>query len=132
MKKLLTLAFALVALAAVFPATVGWSQQPTVTFPVIVVFDANAPFQNFRGDYHADDRTRANPAAWGYLDRGVVGAVQALEASHGFRADHVYSAALRGFAARLTARQIDALENDRLVAYVEADGTMTIIAQTLP
>jgi len=132
MKKLLTLAFALVALAAVFPATVGWSQQPTATFPVIVVFDANAPFQNFRGDYHADDRTRADPAAWGYLDRGVVGAVQALEASHGFRADHVYGAALRGFAARLTARQIDALENDRMVAYVEADGTMTIIAQTLP
>lgn len=132
MKKLLTLAFALVALAAVFPATVGWSQQPTATFPVIVVFDANAPFQNFRGDYRADDRARADPAAWGYLDRGVVGAVQALEASHGFRADHVYSAALRGFAARLTARQIDALENDRLVAYVEADGTMTIIAQTLP
>lgn len=132
MKKLLTLALALVALATVFPATVGWSQQPTATFPVIVVFDTNAPFQNFRGDYHADDRTHANPAAWGYLDRGVVGAVQALEASHGFRADHVYSAALRGFAARLTARQIDALEHDRMVAYVEADGTMTIIAQTLP
>lgn len=132
MKKLLTLASALVALAAVFHAPVGWSQQPAATFPVIVVFDDNAPFQNFRSDYHADDRTRADPAAWGYLNRGVVGAVQALEASHGFRADHVYSAALRGFAARLTARQIDALENDRMVTYVEADGTMTIIAQTLP
>jgi subtilisin family serine protease len=134
MKKLLTIALALVALAAVFPATVGWSQQPSATFPVIVVFDTNAPFQffNFRGNYHADDRTVANPAAWDYLDRGVVGAVQALEASHGFRADHVYSASLRGFAARLTARQIDALENDLMIDYVEADGTMSIIAQTLP
>lgn len=132
MKKLLTITLALVALAAVFHATVGWSQQPAATFPVIVVFDANAPFRNFRGDYHADDRTRANPAAWGYLDSGVVGAVQVLEASHGFRADHVYSAALRGFATRLTARQIDALESDSMVAYVEADGAMTIIAQTLP
>lgn len=132
MKKLLTIALVLVVLAAVFPATVGWSQQPAATFPVIVVFDANTPFRNFRGDYHADDRTRANPAAWGYLDRGVVGAVQALEASHGFLADHVYSAALRGFAARLTARQIDALEGDRMVAYVEADGAMTIVTQTLP
>ncbi len=132
MKKLLTLAFALVALAAVFPATVGWSQQPAATLPVIIVFDDNAPFQNFRGHYHTDDRVRANPAAWGYLDRGVVGAVQALEASYGFRADHVYSAALRGFAARLTARQIDALEHDPLIAYVEADGIMTISTQTLP
>jgi subtilisin family serine protease len=32
----------------------------------------------------------------------------------------------------LTAQQIDALENDPLVAYVEADGTMTANAQTLP
>ena len=31
-----------------------------------------------------------------------------------------------------TARQIDALENEPMVAYVEADGTMTAIAQTLP
>ncbi|MBI4290033.1 MAG: S8 family peptidase [Betaproteobacteria bacterium] len=79
-----------------------------------------------------DARAALNPDAWNYLDRGVVGAVQMIEARHGFRADHVYSAALKGFAARLTARQIDALESDRLVSYVEADGTMSIVAQTLP
>jgi len=113
-------------------STVVSAQQPTATFPVIVVFDDNAPFHNFQAFYRADDRARANPAAWGYLDPGVAGAVQAIEASYGFRSDHVYSESLRGFAARLTARQIDALENDPLVAYVEADGTMTANAQTLP
>jgi subtilisin family serine protease len=39
---------------------------------------------------------------------------------------------VRGFAARLTARQIDALENNPAVAFVEPDGTMTISAQTVP
>lgn len=114
--------------------------QTAATFPVIVVFDDTVPFPSFRGSYRADARAALNPEAWNYLERGVVGAVQMLEARHGFRADHIYSAALRGFAARLTARQIDALESDRLVAYVEADGTMTVTArptaaaapQTLP
>jgi subtilisin family serine protease len=58
--------------------------------------------------------------------------VQALEARDGFQAEHVYSAALRGFSARLTARQIAALEDDPNVEYVEADGEMHAIAQTLP
>ena len=108
------------------------AEQLSAAFPVIVVFRDDSPFQGFRGSFHADDRARENPAAWDYLDHGVAGDVQNLEAIHGFRADHVYSAALRGFAARLTAWQIDALENDPLVAYVEADGTMSVSAQTLP
>lgn len=108
------------------------SQGGSAAFPTIVIFRDDAPLQGFRGSFHADDRARANPAAWDYLDRGVAGAVQVLESFLGFRADHVYSAAQRGFAARLTARQIDALENDPLVAYVEADGTMTVVVQTLP
>jgi subtilisin family serine protease len=112
--------------------TVVSAQQPSATFPVIVVFADNAPFHNFQAFYRADDRARANPTAWEYLDPGVSGAVQAIEARHGFRSDHVYSASLRGFAARLTARQIDALENEPMVAYVEADGTMHAIAQALP
>jgi subtilisin family serine protease len=44
----------------------------------------------------------------------------------------VYSATIRGFAARLTARHIADLENDPMVSYIEPDGTMTIVAQTLP
>lgn len=107
-------------------------QQSPATFPSIVIFHEDAALHGFQGSYRADDRARENPPAWDYLDRGVAGAVQALEARHGFRSDHVYSEAQRGFAARLTARQIDALEKDPLVAYVEADGTMTVTAQALP
>ena len=133
MKRLVLVSvIGVICLVTMQSSTVGSAQQPSATLPVIVVFDDNAPFHNFQAFYRADDRARANPAAWGYLDPGVAGAVQAIEASHGFRADHVYSAGLRGFAARLTARQIDALENEPMVAYVEADGTMTTNAQTLP
>jgi subtilisin family serine protease len=110
----------------------GSAQQPVARFPVIVVLHDQASLQGFHAAARVDDRARAHLQAWGYLDRAVVGAVQALEAGHGFHADHVYSDVLRGFAARLTARQIDALENNPMVAYVETDGVMTITAQTLP
>jgi subtilisin family serine protease len=123
--------FLLLLAALVVGAGVGHvSAAPPEGF--IVVFHDNAAFHSFRGFFHADDRARANPEAWGYLDHGVAGAVQVLEVSHGFRADHVYSHALRGFAARLTTQQIDALERDPMVAYIEADGPMTAFAQTLP
>jgi subtilisin family serine protease len=112
--------------------TASVAQQPPATFPVIVVFHEHAPFQNYRANYRADARAAANPAAWQYLNRDVVGTVMAMEARQGFRADHIYSTAIRGFAARLTARQIDDLESDPMVEYVEADGTMTTSAQTLP
>jgi hypothetical protein len=110
----------------------GSSQPPTGTFPVIVIFREAVSLQPHRSVYHADDRAQANPEAWSYLDHGVAGAVQLLEARHGFRSEHVYSASIRGFSARLTARQIVDIESDPAVAYVEADGTMSIVAQTLP
>jgi subtilisin family serine protease len=108
------------------------AQRPTATFPVIVVFHENAPLDGFAPGFRPDERAAANPAAWGYLNRGVAGAVQALEARDGFRAEHVFSAALRGFSARLTARQIADLEDDPNVALVEPDGEMHTFAQTLP
>jgi subtilisin family serine protease len=108
------------------------AQQGPQGFAAIVVFKDNAPFQAFAPNYRADDRAAANPAAWNYLDRGVVGTVQTLENLLGFRAEHVYSAAIRGFSARLTARQIQDLRNDSMVAYVEQDGEMAAVAQTLP
>jgi len=132
MVRLGVCAVAVGAVTALLPGATGTAQQRAGTFPVIVVFHNNAPFESFRGNFRADDRAAANPAAWDYLDRGVAGLVQAFEARQGFRADHVYSHALRGFAARLTARQIQDLENDPAVALVEPDGTMTAIAQTLP
>jgi len=126
----------LVGLVAVL---LGWvwlgvsaAQRPLATFPVIVVFHENAPLDQYRGAFQADDRAAAEPEAWDYLDRRVVGAVQQLERGHGFRADHVFGSAIRGFSARLNLRQMQALENNPLVAYLEPDEPMFASAQTLP
>ena len=107
---------------------VGLAQQaPAVGVPVIVVLESGSDFSGFAASYRADERAQANAAAWNYLDRGVAGFVQDLERQRGFRADHVYSAALRGFAARLSARQIADLENDPRVAFVELDSMMSVV-----
>jgi aqualysin 1 len=131
MKRLL---LACCALASVLMLSAGAvsAQRPAMTFPVIVVFHPDAPLDSFAPGYQADERAAANPDAWGYLNRGVAGAVQALERRDGFRAEHVFSAALRGFAARLSARQIADLKDDPNVAYVEEDGEMHAIGQVLP
>lgn len=105
--------------------------QASAAAPFIVVFHDDAPFASFAPG-RADERARANPAAWAYLDRRVVGAVHALEAQHGFRAEHVYSAALRGFAAPLTAAQVAALRRDPLVSYIAPDTVVEPFEQVLP
>lgn len=127
MNKKLTMSFALIAALLLLPV----AAMAQATFPVIVVFADDADTATMADYFVADDRAQANPAAWSYLDRGVAGTVQNLENVHGFRADHVFSRALRGFSARLSARQIDALERNPDVAYIEEDGTMHAI-QTLP
>jgi subtilisin family serine protease len=119
----------LVAAAIALLSHSGSAQQRGVSIPVIVVFEEAADFSGFAGFYRADERAQANAAAWNYLNRGVAGFVQELERGRGFQADHVYSRALKGFAARLTAQQIADLENDARVAYVELDGTMEIVGQ---
>lgn len=106
------------------------SGQP-FTSPMIVVFHDDAPFRIFPAA-REDARARANPAAWRYLDPSVLGTVHALEAQYRFRADHVYSATIRGFAARLTDEQIAALERDPLVALVEQDSQIAPLEQVLP
>jgi subtilisin family serine protease len=125
------LASAAACLVAGLPVLPSSAQQ-RAAMPVIVVFEPGADFRSFAAAYRADDRAQANPAAWDYLDRGVAGFVQTLERDRGFRADHVYSAALRGFAARLTAQQIAELQDDPDVAHIEPDGTMVAVVQTLP
>ncbi len=122
---------ALFALLAVVPAML-MAQPSQAKFPVIVVFRPTADLQSFIGQFRLDNRVLANPHAWNYLDMAVAGAVQAYENRHGFSATQVYSAALRGFAARLNTNQIAALQQDPNVAYVEPDGIMHAIAQTLP
>src|SRR5262245_42104605 len=91
------------------------------TFPVILVFENNVRFQDFERSFSPDDRSAADPTAWGYLNRGVAGAVQYLERRGGFRANDVFSHTIRGFSARLTTNQIQRLENDSLVRFVEPD-----------
>lgn len=129
MKRRVAALLALVAAAIVMVSPSGSAQQRGVNIPVIVVFEAATDFRGFAASYRADERAQANAAAWNYLDRGVAGFVQDLERGRGFRADHVFSRALKGFAARLTAQQIADLEADARVAFVELDGTMEIVGQ---
>lgn len=126
-----TVTLVLTAIVVLLPA-IGSAQKNTARFPVIVVFDDKVALEGYARRYQADDRAFANPEAWEYLDHSIAGAVQSVEAVHGFRADQVYSAAVRGFSARLTAEQIKALENDPLIAYVEPDGVMYATQQVLP
>lgn len=120
------------ALLVVTAVMSGQAQRPGSSFPVIVVFKSEASLDQFQGLARADERAAADPDAWHYLDRGVLGATQSLEARNRFRADHVYSAAIRGFAARLSISQLAALEQNPLVDYIELDGDVWTTAQTLP
>jgi subtilisin family serine protease len=129
-KRMLAVCTCALVLSA--PPLAGTAQQRAAAVSVIVVFNEDVPFAAFQGNYRADDRAAVNPAAWNYLDRGVAGLTQAKEARDGFRAEHIYSHAIRGFSARLGADQIAALQNDPDVAYIETDGTMAIVEQTLP
>ncbi len=122
----------LICTALAISGVVALAQQPQARFPVIVVFNENAAFQPFSDQYQPDERATANPAAWGYHDRGVIGAVQSLERRHGFRSERVFSATIRGFSGLLTARQIADLENDPMVSYMEPDGTMSIVQRPAP
>jgi subtilisin family serine protease len=126
---------AAVPLALCMVVLAGWlvsAQQGPLSLPVIVVFNDTTQLESFSSQYRADSRATGDPAGWSYVNRGVGGAVQALERRHGFLASHVYSAAVRGFAARLTLRQIADLRNDPSVASIELDGVMTVVAQSIP
>jgi aqualysin 1 len=112
-------------------STRGTAQQRAAATSVIVVFKSDTPFDLFGPNYVPDERAAANPPAWSYLNRNVVGLVNMVEARDGFRAQHIFSHAIKGFSARLSAQQIAALEADLNVAYVERDGVMNIV-QTLP
>jgi hypothetical protein len=92
--------------AVVVSAAPAMAEAPAAeaATPVIVVFKDGVSFDGFRTRYAPDARFFANQRAWDYLDRGVAGAVQVLESQHGFKADHMYSASIRGFAGRRSSR----------------------------
>jgi subtilisin family serine protease len=118
-------AVSLIALSA--PA-----QARPAVFPVIVKFHDGINSDTLGPAFRADERMRADPQAWDYLSAGSKAFVQAKEARHGFRARRVFDTAIRGFAAKLTAQQIDDLENDPDVEFVEPDTIVTAVAQTIP
>ena len=118
--------------AALFSSVPVQAADP-VKLPVIVVFKENAPTAQYSALARFDTRMLANTDLWDYIDRGLAGMVQTLEQRMQFKATHMYSHVLQGFAAQLTAQQITALEADPTVDYVEPDGPMhTTAAQVLP
>jgi subtilisin family serine protease len=128
MKILLTV----IAMTTVLPVTIAFAADTEETIPVIVVFQKDTPFQQFRSYAQDDERTRQFPTHWNYLNRGVVGAVQRLEKLHHIKAHHVYSHALNGFSGRFTKNQIELLRSEPTVAYIETDQVVSIDAQVLP
>jgi aqualysin 1 len=123
---------ALLSFSFLFSASPSIADSADATKAVIVVFKPGTSFDEFRGDARPDDRALAEPDAWNYLDRGVTGATQRLEGKHRFKAKHVYSHVVKGFAGNLTKKQVDDLKEDPVVAYIEDDGPVKGDAQILP
>jgi subtilisin family serine protease len=123
------LAVAACAAALTLPSVVHSQRKP---FKVKVIVVLTAVDESLAASAVTDERALASPTQWRYLQPSVVAATQRFERAHGFRATHVFSHALLGFAAELTAEQISALEADPGVAYIEAEQTYTVNAQTLP
>jgi hypothetical protein len=89
----------MLAIMALLLSSIAVARAQESSVSMIVVFHEQAAFDGFRGAYEADEHERQHPEGWRYLNRNVLGAVQALEMALGFRADHVYSA-LAHYAAR--------------------------------
>jgi subtilisin family serine protease len=97
------------------------AQQPR---RYIVQFKDAVVFDNHVADFTDDARFRSERHR--YHARGVLGAMLALERRHGFRADAVFSRALKGFAAPLTPGQWRRLSTDPLVASIEPDDPVSL------
>jgi hypothetical protein len=83
----------MLAIMALLLSSIAVARAQESSVSMIVVFHEQAAFDGFRGAYEADEHERQHPEGRRYLNRNVLGAVQALEMALGFRADHVYSAA---------------------------------------
>ena len=111
----------ILAAAIAAPATVTNAQQAR---RYIVQFKADVTFDEFTAEY--SDDARFNGSRHRHHSRGVLGALLALERRHGFRADAVFSRALRGFAGPLTPGQLRRLSADPLVASIEPDDPVSL------
>ena len=110
-----------------------FAQGPAANrFPVIVEFRDDARFSDFQRHFQADDPRSSQTPGWSKHDQGVLGAAMFLERRLNFVSDYLYSSAIKGFAARLSASQIQQLENDPMVASIEPDAMVTTTAQALP
>src|SRR6478672_8713320 len=67
-----------------------------------------------------------------YDDRADTKAANARAKGRGIAADRTYKAALKGYAAKLTPRQLAEVRADPAVAYVAEDGIVRATDQTLP
>jgi subtilisin family serine protease len=86
-------------------------------------------------DGTADASSRANPdGRWlvVYRDDTDVTAANARAKGHGIKADKRFKHALKGYAAKLSRAQVAAVASDPAVAYVVADETISLQAQTIP
>jgi subtilisin family serine protease len=120
MRRLVFLTLVLAATIAA-PATLTNAQQVR---RYIVQFKAEVVFDDFTAEYSDDARFRSSRHR--HHSRGVLGALMSLERRHGFRADAVFSRALRGFAGPLTAGQLRRLSADPLVASIEPDDPVSL------
>src|SRR5262245_8611393 len=90
----------LLGLPILFAATPAAADSDDDKQDVIVVFQKDTPFHQFRGFAQSDERASAEPKAWGYLDRNVTGAVQRLEGTHRFKSRHVFTNVVKGFSGK--------------------------------
>lgn len=104
------------------------SPAPEKTIPVIVQFAHVLA----AADPDLSDTRIGNRAGFGNLRPDVLGHIQRLERSHGFKAKHGFSRVVKGFSANLTPGQIAQLRGNPAVRMVEPDVPMYGTEQTLP
>ena len=106
----------LVALSIVFAGTMAVVPQAGATPPTRVVTPRNA----IAGSYIVVFKNQAAQHAQ------VRSQADALTRSHGGQVKHYYDAALKGYAAAMSASQAARIASDPAVAYVEQDSIMTV------
>ena len=110
-------------LATLFLAATLAAQGPA-RFPVIVVMEDNISYSGLEREFQQDDRMRADPPAWGYLNRGVVGAVSSFGAASGIPVRLCVQPQHQRLRREVDCRPGAATGADSIVKYVEPDGAM--------